>query len=123
VLLVDDEEMIVNVTGQILERFGYTVVARTNSLDALEEFQEKPDEFDLVITDQVMPNMTGTELAREILAIRKNLPVILCSGFPEKICREELASIGIKHFIMKPISRQELASIVHEILNNESVSV
>ncbi len=123
VLLVDDEEMIVSVTGQILERLGYKVVARTNSLDALEEFQEKPDEFDLVLTDQVMPNMTGTELAREILSIRKDLPVILFSGFPEQICHEELMGIGIKHFIMKPISRQELSSLVQEILNGESVSV
>ena len=123
VLLVDDEEMIVNVTGQILDRLGYHVVARTNSLDALEEFQEKPEEFDLVITDQVMPNMTGTELAREILSIRKDLPIVLCSGFPEQICQEELMSIGIKHFIMKPISRQELSSIVQEMLNNESIPV
>ena len=123
VLLVDDEEMIVSVTSQILERLGYAVVARTNSLDAMEEFQEKPDEFDLVITDQVMPNMTGTELARGILSIKKDMPIILCSGFPEQICHEELMSIGIKHFIMKPVSRDELTSIVHEILENENIPV
>ncbi|MBN1974416.1 MAG: PAS domain-containing protein [Sedimentisphaerales bacterium] len=123
VLLVDDEEMIVNVTGQILERLGYAVVARTNSLDALELFQEKPDEFDLVITDQVMPNITGTELAGEIFAVRKDMPVILCSGFPERICHEELVRIGIKHFMMKPVSRQELTEIVQEIFNNENISV
>ena len=123
VLLVDDEEMIVNVTSQILERLGYAVVARTNSLDAMEEFQEKPDEFDLVITDQVMPNMTGTELARGIVSIRKDMPIILCSGFPEQVCHEELASIGIKHFIMKPVSRQELTSVVHEILESENIPV
>jgi signal transduction histidine kinase/CheY-like chemotaxis protein len=123
VLLVDDEEMIVNVTGQILERLGYEVVAETNSLDALEQFQEKPDEFDLVITDQVMPNMTGTELAGEIFAIRQNMPVILFSGFPEQICREELKRIGINHFIMKPVNRQELTEIMQEILNPESAAV
>ncbi|MEJ2648821.1 MAG: response regulator, partial [Sedimentisphaerales bacterium] len=107
----------------ILERLGYAVVARTNSLDAMEEFQEKPDEFDLVITDQVMPNMTGTELARGIVSIRKDMPIILCSGFPEQVCHEELASIGIKHFIMKPVSRQELTSVVHEILESENIPV
>ncbi|MBN2588922.1 MAG: PAS domain S-box protein [Sedimentisphaerales bacterium] len=123
VLLVDDEDMIVNVTGQILERLGYEVVAETNSLDALEQFQEKPDEFDLVITDQVMPNMTGTELAEKMFAIRQNIPVILFSGYPERICHEELKRIGINHFIMKPINRQELTTIIQEILNPESVPV
>ena len=115
--------MIVNVTGQILERLGYEVVAETNSLDALEKFQEKPDEFDIVITDQVMPNMTGTELITEVLSIRQDMPVILCSGFPERICQEELQRIGIKHFIMKPISRQELSGIIQELLNPEPVAV
>ncbi len=123
ILLVDDEDMIVNVTGQMLERLGYEVVAETNSLDALEQFQEKPDEFDLVITDQVMPNMTGTELAEKIFAIRQNMPVILFSGFPERICHEELQRIGIHHFIMKPINRQEFTTLIQEILNPESVPV
>jgi PAS domain S-box-containing protein len=122
ILLVDDEEMIVNVTGQILDRLGYKVVTRTNSLDALEEFQEKPEEFDLVITDQVMPNMTGTELAKEMLSIKKDLPVILCSGYPEQIKLEELEKIGIRQFIMKPINRQELTEKVQELLNFEKVS-
>jgi two-component system cell cycle sensor histidine kinase/response regulator CckA len=123
VLLVDDEDMIVNVTGQMLERLGYEVVAETNSLDALEQFQEKPDEFDLVITDQVMPNMTGTELAEKIFTIRQNMPVILFSGFPERICHEELQRIGIHHFIMKPINRQEFTTLIQEILNPEIVPV
>ncbi len=123
ILIVDDEEMIVNVTGQILERLGYKVVAETNSLDALEQFQEKPDEFDLVITDQVMPNMTGTELAEKMFAIRQNIPVILFSGFPERICQEELKRIGINHFIMKPINRQEFTTLIQEILNPAVVPV
>jgi len=96
ILLVDDEEMMVDVTRQILERLGFDVIAKTSSIDALEAFQEEPDEFDLVITDQVMPNMTGTQLARSLISIRPDIPVILCSGFPEDVSTEELKSIGIK---------------------------
>jgi len=123
VLLVDDEEMMVDVTGQILERLGYAVVAKTNSIDALETFQEKPDEFDLVITDQVMPNMTGTQLAEKLIAIRPEVSVILCSGFPEKISPEELKNIGIKEFIAKPIGKQEIAAIIRKVLDEAKVTV
>ena len=123
ILLVDDEEMMVDVTSQILTRLGYEVVSKTNSLDALKEFQEKPDEFDLILTDQVMPNMTGTQLSSAIISIRPDIPIILCSGFPEKICTEELNSIGIKQFIMKPVSRQVITSAVESALNKENVPV
>jgi len=85
-------------------------------MDALEAFQEEPEKFDLVITDQVMPNMMGTELARNLISIRPDIPIILCSGFPEKVCVEELKSIGVKEFVTKPISRQEIAAIVRKVL-------
>jgi PAS domain S-box-containing protein len=123
ILLVDDEEMMVDVTERILERIGFVVVAKTNSIDALEAFQEKPDEFDLVITDQVMPNMTGTELAEKLISIRADIPVILCSGFPDKICPDELKRIGIKEFIAKPISKQEIAAIVRTVLDGKEIKV
>ncbi len=123
ILLVDDEEMMVDVTGQILERLGFSVVAKTSSIDALEAFQEKPDEFDLVITDQVMPNMTGTDLAGKLISIRPDIPVILCSGFPENIHSEELKSIGIKEFIAKPISRQEIAAVIQKVLDRKEMTV
>jgi CheY-like chemotaxis protein len=123
VLLVDDEEMMVDVTGRILERLGFKVVARTSSINALEAFQEKPDEFDLVITDQVMPNMTGTELARKLISIRPDIPVILCSGFPENVHLDELKEIGIKEFITKPISRQEIAAIVRAVLDRKEIKL
>ena len=122
ILLVDDEEMMVDVTRQILERLGFDVIAKTSSIDALEAFQEEPDEFDLVITDQVMPNMTGTQLARSLISIRPDIPVILCSGFPEDVSTEELKSIGIKEFFMKPISREEIAVIIRAVLDKNSVT-
>ena len=122
ILLVDDEEMMVDVTRQILERLGFKVVAKTSSIDALETFQEEPDKFDLVITDQVMPNMTGTQLARELISIRPDISVILCSGFPENVCSEELRDIGIKEFIAKPISKQHLNKIIRTVLDKSSVT-
>ncbi len=122
ILLVDDEEMMVDVTRQILERLGFDVVAKTSSKDALKAFQEEPDRFDLVITDQVMPNMTGTQLAQELISVRPDISIILCSGFPENVCPEELKSIGIKEFIAKPISRKEIATIIRKVLNKSSVT-
>ena len=123
ILLVDDEEMMVDVTRQILERLGFAVVAKTSSLDALETFQERPDAFDLVITDQVMPNMTGTQLAQKLLSIRPDIPVILCSGFPENVSLEEVESIGIKTFMPKPIAREEIAKIVRAVLDGSPMPV
>ncbi len=122
ILLVDDEKVMVDVTKQILERLGYAVVATTSSIVALEAFQEEPDEFDLVITDQTMPNMTGTQLARELIAIKPDIPVILCSGYPENVNLEEVRSIGIKKFITKPISKQDIAALIREILHRERIT-
>jgi PAS domain S-box-containing protein len=122
ILLVDDEEMIVNSTRQILERLGFDVIAKTNSTEALETFQEEPEKFDLVITDQVMPNLTGTQLSEKLLAIRPDIPIILCSVFPEDVCPEELKRIGIKEFIAKPISMQKINKTIRKVLDKSSVT-
>jgi PAS domain S-box-containing protein len=122
ILVVDDEEMMVDVTRKTLEKLGHVVVAKTNSIDALELFQENPEKFDLIITDQVMPNMMGVELARNLTSIRPGIPIILCSGFPEKVCVEELKSAGIKEFITKPVTRQQISETVQKILDENKVS-
>jgi PAS domain S-box-containing protein len=122
ILVVDDEEMMVDVTRQILERLGFDVVAKTSSTDALKAFQEEPDKFDLVITDQVMPNMTGTQLAQELISVRPDISIILCSGFPENVCPEELKSIGIREFIAKPISRKEIATVIRRVLDKSGIT-
>ena len=118
---MDDEEMIINSTSQILERLGFDVVTKTSSTDALEAFQEEPDKFDLVITDQVMPNMTGMQLAEKLISIRPDIPVILCSVFPEDVCQEELKRIGIKEFIAKPISMQKINKVIRTVLDKSRV--
>ncbi|MFP3912454.1 MAG: response regulator [Desulfobacteraceae bacterium] len=86
--MVDDEEPIVIATQMILERLGYTITTRTSSIEALETFRNNPDKFDLVITDMTMPNMTGKEPAMELMAIRSDTPVILCTGYSEKSVKE-----------------------------------
>jgi two-component system cell cycle sensor histidine kinase/response regulator CckA len=122
ILLVDDEEMMVDVTGRILDRLGFDVVGKTSSLDALEAFQKEPDKFDLVITDQVMPNMTGTQLAEELISIRSDIPIILCSGFPENVSPDQLEKIGIREFIAKPITKDEIGKIIRRVLGKSGVT-
>ena len=117
VLLVDDEAMIAEVEEEMLKRIGYTVVSVTNPLAALEAFQADPDAFDLVMTDQTMPGMTGEALAREIMRIRPDIPVILCMGYSELITEEKVREQGIKRLIMKPLVIRDLATNVRSVLD------
>jgi CheY-like chemotaxis protein len=84
ILLVDDEEPIVSMESQMLERLRYKVTARTSSIDSLETFRATPDKLDLVITDMTMSNMTGIQLSQKLLEIRPDIPIIICTGFSEK---------------------------------------
>lgn len=117
ILLIDDELPIANLEKQMLERLGYTVTACTSSLYALETFKNSPDVYDLVITDMAMPNMTGDLLARELLSIRLELPIIICSGFSERINKGLAHAIGFKGFLQKPIVKSALASEVRRVLD------
>ncbi len=118
ILLVDDEKTIVDMGQQILERLGYQVTARTCSLEALETFKAKPDIFDLVITDQTMPGMTGVELAEAFMRIRPDIPMILCSGYNQTITSEEAKNLGIREYILKPYSMGTIAETIQKVLNN-----
>ena len=118
ILLVDDQDMIVQTIKQMLERMGYHVTARISSVDALEAFRTQPDKFDLVVTDMTMPNMTGDKLAKELIKIRSNIPVILCTGFSEGMSEERAASFGIKGFLMKPVVMKELSSTIRRVLDD-----
>ena len=119
VLIVDDEKGMVDSMRGMLNRLGYEVVERTSSLDALEAFRAGPDNFDLIITDQTMPNLTGDELARKLLEIRSDIPIILCTGFSELIDEKKAAEIGIKAFVMKPIVMSEIANTIREVLDKK----
>lgn len=119
ILLVDDEGAIVKLEKQMLERLGYKVTTRNSSLDALEVFKARPDAFDIVITDMTMPNMAGDQLARELTLIRPDIPVIICTGFSERIDPEKAAAMGIKGLLMKPIVKSEMADMVRKALDQK----
>ncbi len=116
ILLVDDEQPLVEIGKQMLERLGYTVAARTSSVEALELFKAQPNRFDLVITDIVMPNMTGETLAQKLMDIRADIPVIFCTGYSEKFTRQHASEMGVRSFLMKPLLMQDLANTVRQAL-------
>ena len=117
ILLIDDEEPIAKMGSRVLESLGYRATMRTSSVEALELFRTKPYDFDLIITDMTMPNMTGDILAVELMKIRADLPVILCTGYSNKISEENASEIGIKAFIYKPIIKRDLAKTVRKVLD------
>ena len=119
VLLVDDEEIQIRAVQPALERLGYRVTGKTDSREALEAFRAKPDGFDLVITDQIMPQMTGLMLAEEILRIRPDIPIILCTGFSESVNGERGKGVWIREFIMKPFSARDLGETIRRALERE----
>ncbi len=117
ILLVDDEEAQVRTIQAILERLGYQVVSTTNAQEALQMFRSRPKAFDLVITDQVMPSLSGNKLAQECLRIRGDIPIILCTGFSETIDEEGARAIGITDFAMKPFTLREIAGKIRRCLD------
>ena len=117
ILFVDDEECLVGFGEKFLKRLGYRVTGKTSSIEALEMLRANPDDFDLVVTDQTMPNMAGDDLAREIMKIRPDMPVILCTGFSSKIDQVKAAEIGIKEFIMKPVDIVKLGNVIRQVLD------
>ncbi len=119
ILFIDDEEMVANMVMIMLERLGYEVTVRTNSLDALTTFQNQPDRFDLVITDLTMPGMTGIDLSRRLLQLQPNLPIILCTGYSAMINEEKARSMGIRALAHKPLTRKEIAGLIRMVLDQD----
>jgi CheY-like chemotaxis protein len=117
ILVIDDELPIVKTIGQNLEKLGYRVTTRTSSVDALALLKIKPDDFDLVITDLTMPNMTGERLAVELKEIRPDIPVILCTGYSKKYSDETVASLGINALVYKPVVKADLAKTVRKVMD------
>ncbi|MCG6535441.1 MAG: PAS domain S-box protein, partial [Syntrophales bacterium LBB04] len=117
ILFVDDEDVLVQLGKQTLSTLGYEIIGKTDSLGALELFRSQPDRFDLVITDMTMPNMTGAELAQEIMRNRPEMPVILCTGFSEAITPEMAKAIGLKDFILKPVIRSQIALAIRRAID------
>jgi len=117
ILFVDDEEMLAEWGETTLKRLGYQVTAMTDSTEALKAFSSNPSLFDLVVTDQAMPRMAGVQFVTEILKIRPDIPIILCTGHSDTISPEKAKELGVREFLMKPLVRQELAEAVRRALH------
>ncbi len=117
VFIVDDEEVLVDMTKRILASLGYTVTGVTSSSRALQMFRQAYDNIDLVITDMYMPEMDGVQLIEKIRHIKPDIPIILCTGFTDVIDEEKALVLGIKKILMKPILKKELATAVREVLS------
>lgn len=119
ILFVDDEELLAEMGKQMLERLGYRVTVRHDGLEALEIFKNTPGEFDLVITDQTMPGITGSELSRLMIQVRPDIPIILCTGYSNLIDEDSAKALGIKEFALKPLTKGTIAKLIRKVLNGE----
>ena len=117
ILFVDDEKAMVDAIQPMIERLGYQVTVRTSSIEGLEAFRANPDRFDLVITDFTMPNMTGMELAKELLKLRSDILIIICTGYSEHINEDKAKESGIRAFVMKPVVLGEIANTIRKVLD------
>jgi PAS domain S-box-containing protein len=119
VLFVDDEPAVVEMASRMLRRLGYDVTTALNGSRAWEIFQESPNQFDLVVTDQVMPDITGLTLAKKMLKARADLPIILCTGFSETVSEKKAREVGIKAFLMKPLTMYEVGDAIRQVLDGK----
>jgi CheY-like chemotaxis protein len=117
ILLVDDEPSIVDVVTDILEELNYRVTGYTDSQKSLDALKATPEKFDLVITDYAMPNMTGLDWAKKTVAIKSDIPIILCSGFSGAIDIDKAHKSGVTQIISKPIDIKEISVTIHNILS------
>jgi CheY-like chemotaxis protein len=120
ILFVDDEPPLTKIGKQMLERLGYTVIDVTDSSEALSMVKSDPDRFDLIITDLTMPSMTGTMLAKEVLRIRPDLPIIISTGYSGELTDEAMKSSGIRALLMKPLLKKEMAITVRKVLDSRN---
>ena len=120
ILFVDDEEMLARLGRGLLEHLGYQVVTHTSSLDALNAFRNDPYGYDLVVTDQTMPRMTGATLVEALRAIRPDIPIVLCTGFSHLMSVEKAQALGVDAFVMKPGVTLELAETIQRILEERA---
>jgi two-component system cell cycle sensor histidine kinase/response regulator CckA len=119
ILFVDDEKLMVETVEKMLVRLGYRVTAKTSSVDALELFKREADRFDMVITDLIMPGMTGLEMAKEILKFKPGIPLMIFTGFSERIDEKEAKAIGIDAVLKKPLLMRELEQKIRNVLDKD----
>jgi CheY-like chemotaxis protein len=119
---VDDEPLLTHLWDRMLQGLGYRVLSCTDGLEALEIFRATPEAFDVVITDQTMPKITGEELARELLRLRPDLPIILCTGFSHTMTEEKAKAMGVRAYLTKPLARRDIAQAIRRVLGQYTAS-
>jgi len=120
ILFIDDEEMLVQMAHDMLSQLGYQVTVRTSAVEAFELFTAAPRSFDLIITDQTMPNMTGIEFAQKVLALQPEIPIVLLTGYSETVTPEVAKQAGICEYIMKPVVEEQIAKTIRSLLDNKA---
>lgn len=123
ILLVDDEEQVVQVTGEILQNLGYEVVGRTSPREALLLFSSSPHDFDLILTDLTMPGLTGLELSERVKVLRPDIPIILFTGYSDQVSKNAAVEAGIAEYCMKPISMRDLSTVVGRFLGTDAETI
>ncbi|NOY59138.1 MAG: PAS domain S-box protein, partial [Calditrichaeota bacterium] len=123
ILYIDDEEALVRIAEKKFTDLGYHIIGKTSSTEALELFKKDPDRFDLIITDQTLPEMTGKELSKQILQMRPDMPIILCTGYSNAITKTEAESMGIREFMLKPLSLRDMQKVVRCILDEKKAKL
>ena len=118
-MFIDDEPALAHLGQEMLTRLSYDVVASTSSLEALDIFCTAPQQFDLVITNQTMPQLTGETLSRELRHIRPDIPIILCTGFSHTMTADKASALGIDAFLMKPLTTRDLAAAIRRVLASQ----
>ena len=118
ILLIDDEEILLEMETQILSRLGYKVTPETSSVQALEIFRSRPAEFDLIITDYTMPGLTGIDLSNAARRVQTDIPIILATGFSEKVTEETAVDLGLE-LIGKPFGMKQIAELVRKVLDRQ----
>jgi CheY-like chemotaxis protein len=122
ILFVDDETALTDIGKRIFERIGYKVVTANSGAEALALFSEDPMQFDVVITDTTMPHMTGIELSKELMSIRPDIPIVVCTGYSELISPEKAKQLGIKKVIMKPFIKSDIVETIQKVLRKDGIS-
>lgn len=117
ILFVDDDPLIAALIRQTFSGLGYRVQAETDPLKALKAFTEKPEAYDMVITDMTMPHLTGDELALRVMAIRPSVPVVICTGYQDRVASDDLVAMGIKEFVFKPLDLHHFSNLVRRLLD------
>jgi CheY-like chemotaxis protein len=121
ILFVDDEPTLAHMTAEMLARLGYDATVHTSSVEALQAFQAAPWQFDVVITDQTMPGMTGERFTRELRHVRPDIPIILCTGFSHTMTASKAQALGVDAFLPKPLGFRDLGLTIQQVLEQPRI--